>query len=77
MGAKEDGVSVWEAIGWWFACTETQQMRGREAALGDQEARVPREVAATGGCFLMSHVLRLTANFPPLKKNLTKRENAL
>lgn len=44
-------------------------VRGEEAAASDQEARVRREAAAAGGCFLMSHALRLTANFHLLKQS--------
>lgn len=52
-----------------LACEETERMRGEEAAVSDQEAGVPREAAAAGGCFLMSHTLRSTANFHLLKQS--------
>lgn len=56
-----------ELIRRWLACDETQQIREEEAVASDQEARIPREAAAAGGCFLMLHTLALTANFPPFK----------
>lgn len=56
-----------------LACEETKWMRGEEAAVSDQEARVPREAAAAGGCFLMSHALRLTANLSKQSDKTWKR----
>lgn len=57
-----------------LACEETKWMRGEEAAVSDQEARVPREAAAAaGGCFLMSHALRFTANLSKQSEKTRKR----